>query len=322
MHVGRQPDDGERPRVHRDPDDLGIVRTGSRRDAADGRHRLLARRHLDLHRGGRRQQLQHAAEARGAVSIQGHADDRLERRSRRRYVHVPQRSDEHARAREGQRRRIGAGRRRALDLFDRRQDRVAAEARAQRGQLDHRRWRVRPVLDRSVAVLMKKLLAGVAAAGIVALVVLIWIQMHETVAAAPAPKREVAAASDEFFYKFDDLQPSMLTRNAAKCYTGGLHRVHRNQKVKLAFTNRIVNGEVTVADVHVVADETTIDDPEMVECFRREVAATHWHDDALPDWSAPDELVIRPERGMKKFTKENLEYEGSGPDFTYREPGT
>ena len=199
---------------------------------------------------------------------------------------------------------------------------------------------------------MKKLLAAVAAAGIVALVVLIWIQMHETVDAAPAPKREVAAApvavakkaelaaiakqvtaatvpdgkvspaSDEFIYKFDDLQPSMLTRNAAKCYTGGLHRVHRNQKVKLAFTNRIVNGEVTVADVHVVADETTIDDPEMVECFRREVAATHWHDDALPDWSAPDELVIRPERGMKKFTKENLEYEGSGPDFTHREPGT
>ena len=199
---------------------------------------------------------------------------------------------------------------------------------------------------------MKKLLAGLAAAGIVALVVLIWIQMHETVDAAPAPKQEVAAApvavakkaelaaiakqvtaatvpdgkvspaSDEFFYKFDDLQPSMLTRNAAKCYTGGLHRVHRNQKVKLAFTNRIVNGEVTVADVHVVADETTIDDPEMVECFKREVAATHWHDDALPGWSAPDELVIRPERGMKKFTKENLEYEGSGPDFTHREPGT
>ena len=65
-----------------------------------------------------------------------------------------------------------------------------------------------------------------------------------------------------------------------------------------------------------------IDDPEMVECFRREVAATHWHDDELPDWSAPDELVIRPERGMKKYTKENMEYEGSGPDFTHRQPGT
>jgi hypothetical protein len=200
---------------------------------------------------------------------------------------------------------------------------------------------------------MKKLLAGVATAGVVVLVILIWIQMHETVSAAPAPKQEAAApapaaiaekaklaaiakqvaaagpqngkvspASDEFFYHFDDLQPSMLTRNAAKCYTGGLHRVHRNQKVKLAFNNKIVNGEVTVTDVRVVKDETTIDDPEMVECFRHEVEATHWHDDTLPDWNAPDELVIRPERGMKKFTKENLEYEGSGPDFTHREPGT
>jgi len=200
---------------------------------------------------------------------------------------------------------------------------------------------------------MKKLLAGVAAAGIVALLILIWVQMHETVDAAPAPKQDTAApapiavakkaelaaiakqvtattaqdgkvspASDEFFYRFDDLQPSMLTRNAAKCYTGGLHRVHRNQKVKLAFNNKIVNGEVTVTDVRVVTDETTIDDPEMVECFKREVAATHWHDDTLPDWNAPDELVIRPERGMKKFTKENLDYEGSGPDFTHREPGT
>jgi hypothetical protein len=201
---------------------------------------------------------------------------------------------------------------------------------------------------------MKKLLAGVATAGVVALVILIWIQMHETVSAAPAPAQQAVApaapaavaekaklaaiakqvaavdqkdgkvspASDEFFYHFDDLQPSMLTRNAAKCYTGGLHRVHRNQKVKLSFNNKIVNGEVTVTDVKVVKDETTIDDPEMVECFRHEVEATHWHDDTLPDWNAPDELVIRPERGMKKFTKENLDYEGSGPDFTHRAPGT
>jgi len=201
---------------------------------------------------------------------------------------------------------------------------------------------------------MGKYLAIAASIGIVALLVLIWMQLHDTASAAPAAKPaavaaevvtptavakkgelaaigakvaaaaqqdgKVSPASDEFFYKFDDLQPAMLTRNAAKCYTGGLHRVHRNQKVKLAFTNKIVNGEVTVVDVKVV--ESTIDDAEMVECFRREVAATHWHDDELPDWSAPDELVIRPERGMKKYTKENMEYEGSGPDFTHRQPGT
>jgi hypothetical protein len=141
-------------------------------------------------------------------------------------------------------------------------------------------------------------------------------------AAAKSDDGKISKASDEFFYKFDDLQPSMLTRNAAKCYTGGLNRVHRNQKVKLAFTNRIKNGEVTVEDVKVVADETTIDNAQLVECFRKAVADTHWHDDALPDYTAPDELIIRPERGMKKWTEENLKYEGSGPDFTHRAPGT
>ena len=40
----------------------------------------------------------------------------------------------------------------------------------------------------------------------------------------------------------------------------------------------------------------------------------------LPDWNQDDELVIRPERGIKKFTKENMEYEGSGPDFTHVHP--
>ena len=36
-----------------------------------------------------------------------------------------------------------------------------------------------------------------------------------------------------------------------------------------------------------------------------------------------DKLLIRPERGMKKYTKENLEYEGDGPDFSARQqPGS
>ena len=147
-------------------------------------------------------------------------------------------------------------------------------------------------------------------------------EIGKKVAAATTTDGKISKASDEFFYRFDDLQPSMLTRNAAKCYTGGLHRVHRNQKVKLAFDNRIKNGEVTVENVRLVSEETTIDDPQLVNCFVEAVKATHWHDDQLPDYSAPDELVIRPERGMKKWTEENLKYEGSGPDFTHRAPGT
>ena len=124
--------------------------------------------------------------------------------------------------------------------------------------------------------------------------------------------------SDAFFIRFDELVPHLTSRNAAKCYTGGLNRVHRNQKVKLAFKDTIKDGVVTITDVRVV--ETTIHDKALVDCFVREVASTTWTDEGLPDWQQDDELVIRPERGMKKFTKENMEYEGSGPDFTNVHP--
>ena len=194
---------------------------------------------------------------------------------------------------------------------------------------------------------MKKLLAA-GAVVVIGLLVLIWYQLHAPAdaAPAPAPKAEAPAqaavapraqgsglaeaaakvgaatgkpekvdpASDAFFYKFDDLQPAMLTRNAASCYSGGLGRVGRNAKLKLSFKDKIVDGEVTVTDVKIV--ESTISDQALIDCFVREVQNTKWHDDSLPDWTQPDELVIRPERGMKKYTKENMEYQGDGPDFT------
>lgn len=136
------------------------------------------------------------------------------------------------------------------------------------------------------------------------------------VAEAQKQSGKIDPASDEFFSRYDDVVPHILTRSAAKCYTGGLHRVHRNQSVKLNFTNRIVNGEAFVENVRVV--ESSIDDPELVACFVREVANTRWHDDELPDYTAPDELTISPERGMKKFTKENLDY--VGPEAPVKAP--
>jgi hypothetical protein len=135
---------------------------------------------------------------------------------------------------------------------------------------------------------------------------------------AAANEGKVDINSDAFFIRFDELVPQLTTRNAAKCYTGGLGRVHRNQKVKLAFKDTIKNGVVTITDVKVV--ESTINDQTLIDCFVREVQGTTWNDDGLPDWTQDDELVIRPERGMKKFTKENMEYEGSGPDFTNVHP--
>jgi hypothetical protein len=199
-----------------------------------------------------------------------------------------------------------------------------------------------------------KWLAAALSLVVAALLVLLWLQMHDSeptvvpstqaqqpttvtpvVTVASAEKSQIADAvakvqaandaskkidinSDAFFIRFDDLIPQMLTRNAAKCYTGGLHRVHRNQKVKLSFKDHIVDGKVTVSDVKVVAGETTINDPDLVKCFVEQVSATTWTDNELPDWTQDDELVIRPERGMKKFTKDNMEYETDTPDFTNR----
>ncbi len=187
----------------------------------------------------------------------------------------------------------------------------------------------------------KWLAAGTVA--VIALLALLWMQIREPAAAvAPAPAPQVAQAapgelrtasdlaiaaqkvreaeahagkidpaSDSFTYHFDEAVPPMLTMQAAKCYSGGLYWVHRNQKTKLGYKIQIKDGVVSVHDVKIV--ETTIDDKALNDCFVAEVAKVTWRDDELPDWEQDDELLIRPERGMKKFTAANLAYEGSGP---------
>jgi hypothetical protein len=133
------------------------------------------------------------------------------------------------------------------------------------------------------------------------------IGARETAQRAPG---KLDPQSDAFFYRFDEAVPPALTAAAAGCYTGGLHRVHRNAKVKLGYTIAIADGVVSIHDVHVV--ESTVADKTLEQCFAREVAGVTWRDDELPDWRQPDELVIRPERGMKKFTADNLAYRGDG----------
>jgi len=128
---------------------------------------------------------------------------------------------------------------------------------------------------------------------------------------APLENGKIDPASDAFTYHYDERIDQAMTAQAAKCYHGGLHRVHRNQKVKLGYTTTIKDGVVSVSDVKVI--ESTISDNALVSCFAREAAAATWRDDALPDYVSKNEtLVIRPERGMKKFTQENLDYQGDG----------
>ena len=187
---------------------------------------------------------------------------------------------------------------------------------------------------------------------VLALLALLWLQIREpAVAVTPAPVADVATAaapaspsnaselalaaqkvreaqaqggkidpaSDAFTYRFDEMVTPNLTMMAAKCYTGGINRVHRNQKTKLNMKLQIKSGVVSVSDVKIV--ETTINDKALNDCFLREVAKTTWTDEQLPDWQQDEELVLRPERGMKKFTAENLAYEGDGPVGKLEDPG-
>jgi hypothetical protein len=136
----------------------------------------------------------------------------------------------------------------------------------------------------------------------------------EPAPAAPSPDGKPAKidpASDEFFYKFQEVTPAILSREVVKCYDGrpDSQRLHRNQKLTLEFHIKIKDGEVTISNVHEKAN--TLNDAALTTCFTQSVQRKTWHDDALPDWEADDELVIRPERGLKKYMKSNIDYVGA-----------
>jgi len=131
----------------------------------------------------------------------------------------------------------------------------------------------------------------------------------EVVAAEDTKPAKLDPRSDEFFYKFDEAIPKVLTRNAAKCYEGRHGQLHRNQKLSLRYKVQVVNGEVRVHDVTI--KESTLGDSALETCFIQEVQRSTWKDDQLPDVGIDDELVLRPERGMKKFWKDNMDYVGA-----------
>lgn len=141
-----------------------------------------------------------------------------------------------------------------------------------------------------------------------------WAPPAEVASAEPPPPSDDKPAkldvrSDEFFNKFDEAIPKVLTRNAAKCYEGRHGSLHRNQKLSLRYKVRTVNGRVEVSDVKI--KESSIHDPALESCFIQEVLHSSWKDDALPDFAMDDELVLRPERGMKKYWKEDMDYVGA-----------
>lgn len=132
-------------------------------------------------------------------------------------------------------------------------------------------------------------------------------------AAEPAPVEEAPAKldpqTDEFFYAFVEAVPKRLTAQAASCYEGIAHHLHRNQKLSLRFKTQIRDGVVTVHDVTI--KENTLNNPGLEACFIQAVQRATWTDPSLPDYDDEDELVLRPERGMKKYMRDNIEYQGT-----------
>ncbi|MBS1122303.1 MAG: hypothetical protein H6Q90_4531 [Deltaproteobacteria bacterium] len=145
------------------------------------------------------------------------------------------------------------------------------------------------------------------------------VRQAAAVAGQPAPSEPAEPAAseepkkldpmgDEFFYKFIELVPAMVSRQAAICYDGKLGSKHRNQKLTLAYNVHVRDGEVTLQNIKV--EVSTLNDPALESCFIQQVARTTWKNPQLPDYDWPDQLVIRPERGLKKYLKENIEYRG------------
>ena len=130
--------------------------------------------------------------------------------------------------------------------------------------------------------------------------------------AEPAPEapKKIDVQSDEFFYKFQEVVPAVLSRNAVKCYEGISKKVHRNQNAVYKFKVKIKDGVVTIKDVAVERSSLGDGNAALETCFLQEIARSTWSDPELPDWEADDQLTISPERGLKKYTRENIEYVG------------
>lgn len=191
---------------------------------------------------------------------------------------------------------------------------------------------------------MAKWLAA-AAVALIAVLLVLWKQLGSSDAAAvvrrppPARSAQVAVAvarpeaappaapppaadptkidpkSDEFFYQFEELVVPMLSRDAVKCYETLGARVHRNQDLVLGFKHKIENGRVTIHDV--VVKESTLNNPALEACFIQQIRNSGWTNERLPDMPLDeDEIVLNPERGLKKYTRENIEYVGAeGPKW-------
>jgi hypothetical protein len=185
---------------------------------------------------------------------------------------------------------------------------------------------------------MRKLLV-VGAVAIIALLVLMWHEMHGQVDAAPAvapraanptpsaptaqtqaaqalakaaeaaatpPDGKVSVNSDDFFNHFIERGPRVVSREAMSCYHGGLNRRGADDSLTISFVESIKDGEVTVIEAK--AEKSRLGDKALEDCMLAAVRKAHWHDDSLPDVDRyEDSTTLTPERGGKKYIQSDHE---------------
>lgn len=132
-------------------------------------------------------------------------------------------------------------------------------------------------------------------------------------ATAPSPQsNKIEAGTDKFIRVFTDEVPAIVSRKMMRtCYKGGLHRRGRNQSITINFQEHIRNGDVTFDHVEVDTSQSNLNDDQLQACFLAQFKNVKWHDDRLPDYDAPDQFTLNPERGGKKFLDEELNYVGA-----------
>ncbi|MEZ4358875.1 MAG: hypothetical protein R3B48_01755 [Kofleriaceae bacterium] len=113
------------------------------------------------------------------------------------------------------------------------------------------------------------------------------------------PVKKLDPKGQEFFLTFDEMIAPRLTKEAADCYKGGLHR---DLKIKFGFVSHIRDGRVTIRDVKILEDN--LGDAALSRCMLEKVSNfASWKDDAFPDWEQEDEVLIRI-RSLKKYQQE------------------
>jgi hypothetical protein len=124
-------------------------------------------------------------------------------------------------------------------------------------------------------------------------------EIEEAERAPNEPVKKMDPKGQEFFLTFDEMIAPRLTREAASCYKGGLHR---DKKIKFAFNWQIRDGRVTLRDIKVLEDN--LGDAALSRCMTEKVSNfASWKNDAFPDWQGDDEVLIRV-RALKKYQQE------------------